>query len=93
MVYRVHETEDGNACRTVERLQVPRDLVRRNRTRRALRRALIEEGYLPSPGCDCAHCANGWDCCGRMVPQRVAVTAVCRRTLTAVVRVDYVRNV
>ena len=87
-----YESEDGESSAWSERVQLTRrDLS--PRTLRGIRRELIADGVLPEPGCDCAHCANGWDCCGRMVPQRIAVVSVSRRRCVAVLRIDYRRNI
>lgn len=39
---------------------------------------LRDAGIVERPGCDCRHCANDWDCCGRMVPGRVTIERVRR---------------
>ena len=51
---------------------------------------LRAEGVLPRGGCDCGHCAAGWDCCGRMVPSYARVKRVKRGV---VVIQHYGRNV
>lgn len=37
------------------------------RAQRALVRELTDSGTLAPGGCDCRHCRNDWDCCGRFI--------------------------
>ena len=38
--------------------------------------ALLAAGVIQPYGCDCGHCAAGWDCCGRLFPSFVTVRRV-----------------
>lgn len=80
----VRYTEDGNdATRTVRIACNARDrrAILRNRARFA--RELRDAGHVMPPGCDCRHCRNDWDCCGRMVPGSVRIFPA-RRGVVAV---------
>lgn len=35
--------------------------------RDAVIRELTARGVLDTGGCDCSHCRNDWDCCGRFI--------------------------
>lgn len=37
---------------------------------------LLERGLIQPYGCDCAHCRNDWDCCGRLFPAHVTAKRV-----------------
>lgn len=88
------DSEDGDSLSVAASVPVSRGMIRENRTRRAMLRAMIAAGYLPQPGrCDCSHCANDWDCCGRLFPSRVTLRSVNRREAFATAVVHYVRNV
>lgn len=91
---RGRDTGDADTWENVVSVPVSRRMIRENRTRRALLRAMIEANYLPQPGrCDCSHCANDWDCCGRLFPSRVTLRNVNRREHFATAVIHYVRNV
>lgn len=86
--------DDGDSLKLAVSVPVSRGMIRENRTRRAVLRAMIAAGYLPQPGrCDCSHCANDWDCCGRLFPSRVTLRNVNRREAFATAVIHYVRNV
>lgn len=34
----------------------------------ALEQELLDRGLIQPYGCECSHCLNGWDCCGRLFP-------------------------
>lgn len=42
----------------------------------ALETSLLERGLIQPYGCDCAHCRNDWDCCGRLYPAHVTAKRV-----------------
>lgn len=50
-------------------------VLKNRRTRRELAVELKIDGTLEGEGCQCSHCRNDWDCCGRMVPGRVEIRA------------------
>lgn len=52
-----------------------RKSILRNRvSRRWFVLELIGTGELDQPGrCQCSHCLNDWDCCGRLVPGTIKV--------------------
>lgn len=39
------------------------------KTRRKFLDTLIENATVDFPGCNCNHCQNDWDCCGKLVPR------------------------
>ena len=43
---------------------------------RPSRDALLDAGVIEPYGCDCGHCAAGWDCCGQLFPSSVTVRRV-----------------
>lgn len=49
------------------------------RTKRQMRKALEQEGFIEY-GCCCAHCLNDWDCCGNYFVITAEVLSVSRRT-------------
>ena len=72
-VYAYTDEDGDNAVRTLLVPMSARDRKIALRNRRDFATMLAEYGYVDEPGCDCSHCANDWDCCGRMVPQRARV--------------------
>lgn len=41
--------------------------------RREFTRRMQDAGFVDTFGCDCAHCRNDWDCCGRLFLSSVEV--------------------
>lgn len=64
-------------------------VAKRDKQRRPYR-ALVDAGVVAPVGCYCAHCVQGWDCCGKLFPTRVEVQSV-RRGYR--VTATYARNI
>lgn len=62
-------------------------------TRSAAIRAICADADFPETGCNCSHCAAGWDCCGRVFLAQVSVLRIYRRRKEAVLRLSYARNI
>lgn len=68
-----------------------KSIMKSRKARREFVLELIGTEDLENPGrCTCSHCANDWDCCGRMVPGRIELRA---RTGGLVAVQHYSRNI
>lgn len=65
-------------------------ITRNRRAMYAFVRAQQAGGMLPEFGCNCSHCQNDWDCCGRMVAHYAKASRVKRHL---VITFHYCRNV
>ena len=77
-IYREDRNDYDSATRTL------RFRANRKETKNALAhpvtltRSLVDRGELQGYGCDCTHCRNDWDCCGRMTVSGNSITRVRR---------------
>ena len=66
LVQSYHVEKDADHYQHVQLVRVAASDINKNGAR-AIARRLADDEYLPPLGCDCGHCASGYDCCGRLV--------------------------